>query len=152
MASNKKDLKAYVRYDGTGRIVSSSVILQRFKPKDGNWQEIQAYECCDPSCPNSTYAGEGNPNGDWIITDIQDVYGGSIISLETNPFTGVTVEFQNIDCTTGLPIGEIIAVGPSTGGTYDWFIPSAIWDESCDIQSRRICGFNYQSAWTLFGF
>lgn len=152
MASNKKDLKAYVRYDGTGRIVSSSVILQRFKPKDGNWQEIQAYECCDPSCPNSTYAGEGNPNGDWIATDLQEVYGGVILSLATNPFTGVTVQFQNIDCVTGLGIGEIITVGPETGTTYDWFIPDAIWNESCDLQSRRICGFNYQSAWTLFGF
>lgn len=39
-------LKAYVRFDGTGRIVPSSLILQRFKPKDGNWQEINATECC----------------------------------------------------------------------------------------------------------
>ena len=146
MASNKKDLKAYVRYDGTGRVIAGSLILQRFKPKDGNWQEVQAYECCDPSCPSPVY-GE-----DWIIDNIEDVYGGSILSLATNPFTGVTVEFQNMDCTTGLPIGEIISVGPSTGGTYDWFIPSAIWDEACDLQTRRICGFNYYSNWTLFGF
>jgi hypothetical protein len=48
MASNKKDLKAYVRYDGTGRLISGSLILQRFKPKVGNWKRIQAYECCDP--------------------------------------------------------------------------------------------------------
>lgn len=48
MASNKKDLKAFVRYDGTGRVVSSSVILARTKPKVGNWKEIQTYECCGP--------------------------------------------------------------------------------------------------------
>jgi hypothetical protein len=48
MASNKKDLKAYVRYDGTGRLISGSLILQRFNPKVGNWKRIQAYECCDP--------------------------------------------------------------------------------------------------------
>ena len=146
MASNKKDLKAYVRYDGTGRVIAGSLILQRFKPKDGNWQEVQAYECCDPSCPNPVYSE------DWIIYDIQEIYGGVIINLATNPYTGVTVEFQNIDCVTGLPIGEIVAVGPSTGTTYEWFVPSAIWDESCDLQTRKICGFNYQSAWTLFGF
>jgi hypothetical protein len=146
MASNKKDLKAYVRYDGTGRVIAGSLILQRFKPKDGNWQEVQAYECCDPSCPNTVY------NEDWIIYDIQEIYGGVIISVATNPFTGVTIQLQNIDCVTGLGIGEIITVGPDTGTTYEWFVPSAVWDESCDLQTRRICGFNYQSAWTLFGF
>lgn len=40
-------LKAFVRYDGSGRVVSSSLILQRFKPKVGNWKEIDAYECCN---------------------------------------------------------------------------------------------------------
>jgi hypothetical protein len=46
MASNKR-LKAYVRYDGTGRVVPSSLILARFKPAVGNYQEIDAYECCN---------------------------------------------------------------------------------------------------------
>lgn len=45
--SNKKDLKAFVRYDGTGRVISGSLILQRNKPKVGNWVEIEAYECCN---------------------------------------------------------------------------------------------------------
>lgn len=48
MATNKRDLKAYVRYDGTGRVIAGSLILQRFKPKVGNWKEINAYECCNP--------------------------------------------------------------------------------------------------------
>jgi hypothetical protein len=48
MATNKRDLKAYVRYDGTGRVISGSLILQRFKPKVGNWQETPAYLCCNP--------------------------------------------------------------------------------------------------------
>jgi len=46
MATNNK-LKAYVRYDGTGRVIAGSLILQRFKPKVGNWQEIDANECCN---------------------------------------------------------------------------------------------------------
>lgn len=50
MASNKR-LKAYVRFDGTGRVIPGSLILQRFKPKVGNWKEINAYECCNPT-PN----------------------------------------------------------------------------------------------------
>lgn len=54
MASNKRDLKAYVRFDGTGRVVPSSVILQRFKPKDGNYKEIDAYECCNDITTTTT--------------------------------------------------------------------------------------------------
>jgi hypothetical protein len=46
MANNNK-LKAYVRYDGTGRVVSGSLILQSFKPQVGNWVEIDANECCN---------------------------------------------------------------------------------------------------------
>jgi len=46
MANNNK-LKAYVRYDGSGRVIAGSLILQRFKPKVGNWQEIDANECCN---------------------------------------------------------------------------------------------------------
>lgn len=48
MATNNK-LKAYVRYDGDGRVIAGSLILQRFKPKVGNWQEIDANECCNPT-------------------------------------------------------------------------------------------------------
>lgn len=48
MASNKKDLKAFVRFDGTGRVIPSSVILARTMPKVGNWRQIKTYECCEP--------------------------------------------------------------------------------------------------------
>jgi hypothetical protein len=42
-----KKLKAFVRFDGSGKIVPSSVILQRSKPKVGNWKEIPSTECCN---------------------------------------------------------------------------------------------------------
>ena len=44
---NKRDLKAFSRFDGTGRIVPGSTVLRRQKPKVGNWKEIPAYECCN---------------------------------------------------------------------------------------------------------
>lgn len=47
MASNKRSLKSYVRFDGTGRVIAGSNILQRFKPKVGKWKQTQAYECCN---------------------------------------------------------------------------------------------------------
>ena len=53
-AYNRKDLKAYVRYDGSGRVVPGSLILRRQKPKVGNWTEIQAYECCNPTTTTTT--------------------------------------------------------------------------------------------------
>jgi hypothetical protein len=57
MAQNtNRPLKAYVRFDGTGRIVPSSLILRRKKPKVGKWVEIPAYECCNyvPTTTTST--------------------------------------------------------------------------------------------------
>ena len=73
MASNRRTLKAYVRYDGTGKIIPGSLILSRIKPKVGNWVETVAYECCnelttttttttlDPNCIYFTIeATEGN--------------------------------------------------------------------------------------------
>jgi len=40
-------LKAFVRYDGQGRVISGSLVLRQTKPKVGNWKEITAYECCN---------------------------------------------------------------------------------------------------------
>ena len=51
---DKRPLKAYVRFDGTGRIVPSSLILRRKMPKVGKWVEIPAYECCNPTTTTST--------------------------------------------------------------------------------------------------
>ena len=47
MTPNKRDLKAYARYDGSGRIVGGSLILRRKKPKVGKWVEVQGYQCCN---------------------------------------------------------------------------------------------------------
>lgn len=54
--NNKKDLKAFVRYDGSGRVVAGSLILRRKKPKVGKWTEIQGYECCTDHTLTTTVA------------------------------------------------------------------------------------------------
>lgn len=46
-SNNNNKLKAFVRFDGSGRIIPSSLIVQSFKPKVGNWKEIDAKECCN---------------------------------------------------------------------------------------------------------
>jgi len=50
----KRDLKGYVRYDGSGRIVAGSLILRRKMPKVGRWVQVTAYECCTPTTTTTT--------------------------------------------------------------------------------------------------
>jgi hypothetical protein len=56
MGNNRKDLKAYVRFDGSGRVVPGSLVLRKKMPKVGKWIEIQAYECCAPTTTTTTTA------------------------------------------------------------------------------------------------
>lgn len=51
---NTRPLKAFVRFDGSGRIVAGSLVLRKNKPKVGKWKEILAYECCNPTTTTST--------------------------------------------------------------------------------------------------
>jgi hypothetical protein len=53
---NLRPLKAYVRFDGSGRIVAGSLILRKNKPKVGKWMEIPAYECCEFTTSTTTTA------------------------------------------------------------------------------------------------
>jgi hypothetical protein len=55
-SNNNNKLKAFVRFDGSGRIVPSSLIVQAFKPKVGNWKEIDAKECCNYTTTTTTTA------------------------------------------------------------------------------------------------
>jgi hypothetical protein len=54
MASNKRLLKAYIRYDGNGRVIPGSPIMRQSAPKDGHWHEINAYLCCNTTTTTST--------------------------------------------------------------------------------------------------
>lgn len=45
--ANQRNLKAFVRFDGSGRIVAGSLILRKNKPRVGRWYEIPAYQCCN---------------------------------------------------------------------------------------------------------
>lgn len=54
--NNKRDLQAYVRIDGSGRVVAGSLVLRKKKPKVGKWHEIQTYECCNETTTTTTTA------------------------------------------------------------------------------------------------
>lgn len=56
MSSLNRNLRAFVRFDGQGRVVAGSLILRKSKPKVGRWQEILAYECCNQTSTTTTTA------------------------------------------------------------------------------------------------
>lgn len=57
MANNQKKLKAFVRYDGSGRVVAGSLILRKNKPRVGRWFEIPSYDCCNDTTTSTTTGG-----------------------------------------------------------------------------------------------
>ena len=54
MTPNKRDLKAFVRIDGQGRVIAGSLVLRKKMPKVGKWYEVPAYECCVFTTTTST--------------------------------------------------------------------------------------------------
>ena len=54
MASNKRFLKGWIRFDGAGKVIPGGNILSPTKPKVGNWKEIPAYRCCNSSTSTTT--------------------------------------------------------------------------------------------------
>lgn len=84
--ANNRNLKAYVRYDGSGRIIAGSNIFAKSMPKLGNWKEVQTYICCNtPSLnPNCIYftieATEGNLDFYFQVFVVND--GGPDLAVE----------------------------------------------------------------------
>jgi len=66
---NSRPLKAFVRFDGSGRIVAGSLILRKNKPKVGKWKEIQAYECCFLTSTTTTSTTTVAPTTTTTTTD-----------------------------------------------------------------------------------
>lgn len=80
---DKRPLKAYVRYDGNGRIIPGSLILSRIKPKNGGYVQTPGYECCnDTTTTTTTTAAPGNV-GIAASTDF-DITGNFTIEMFVN--------------------------------------------------------------------
>jgi hypothetical protein len=58
--ANQNNLKAWVRYDGTGTVVTAGPIFQANKPKVGNWKQINSSLCCNPSGTTTTTTTGGS--------------------------------------------------------------------------------------------
>jgi len=141
---NKKDLKAFVRYDGTGRVIAGSLILQRSKPKVGNWDQIGAYQCCDPYCLPPVY------ETDYIVYDVIEEETGVTFLIATNPFiSGLVLEVCVISCESDPPSRIIpLQVELVQGNLYSYFVPNDILFQSCALGLRRVCTAT-KSGWDI---
>jgi hypothetical protein len=85
--SNQRNLKAFVRYDGSGRVVAGSLVLRKNKPKVGKWKEILTYECCNdiPTTSTTTTAALGT-----LVKISSDNMFDPICSAETTISVQVT--------------------------------------------------------------
>ena len=101
-SNNNNKLKAFVRFDGSGRIVPSSLIVQAFKPKVGNYQEIDAKECCNYVAPTTTSTTTIAP----ITTTTTTAAPTTTTSTTVEPTTTTTTTVEpTTTTTTTLPPG-----------------------------------------------
>ena len=120
MATNNK-LKAYVRFDGTGRVIAGSLILQRFKPKVGNWVEIDANECCNYVPTTTTTTTTSTPTTTTTTTPTPGACFCYTISNET----AGTLLYTYTDCSsseyfrTPISADTVVIVCSSTAVTGD---------------------------------
>lgn len=60
--ANQSKLKAWLRYDGTGRVVTAGPIFQANKPKVGNWRQMNIDLCCNSNGTTTTTTTGGGSN------------------------------------------------------------------------------------------
>jgi hypothetical protein len=138
MASNKRDLKAYVRYDGNGRLISGSLILQRFKPKVGNWVEIDAYECCNPTTSTTTSTTTETPATTTTTTTealstLRFYYNGSAA------FLGASVN--------GVPVTVVSGSFGPWGPGFPDVIATTNQSGNCTVQVTMDTGSSFAIFW-----
>tara|TARA_R110000822_G_scaffold12379_2_gene44834 strand:+ start:1185 stop:1604 length:420 start_codon:yes stop_codon:yes gene_type:complete len=107
---NKRPLKAFVRFDGSGRVVSGSLVLRRNKPKVGNWQEIVAYECCNPTTTAIAY-----PAGQ--VSSASDAADACALTLDTVVYLKLAT--VNVIAVGSIVYNDAAGLNPFDGsGTY----------------------------------
>lgn len=83
MANNQRNLKAFVRYDGSGRVVAGSLILRKNRPRVGRWFEIPTYTCCNDVPTVMTDTIPGSFPFSYVSVSIQ-CDGSNVLSVYTN--------------------------------------------------------------------
>lgn len=101
---NNKKLKAFVRYDGSGRVVAGSLVLRQNKPKVGKWQEITAYECCNNTTGGNSQSAPCSALGS--VSQFTILAGSTITSTGPTVISGKIGLYPGT-AVTGFPPGTI---------------------------------------------
>lgn len=102
---DNKRLRAFVRFDGSGRVVAGSLILRKNKPKVGKWVEISAYECCNPPA----------------VSSMKIVGTGQIANCSADTTNGTTVYFATSTIVDGTALFTDAALTiPFVPDTYQY--------------------------------
>lgn len=122
--SNKK-LNAYVRFDGSGRVVAGSLILRKKMPKVGRWQQIRAYECCEPVLNQP------------VVTDISvGTVSSSTIQITWTDFVVPEGGEPIVDYSMKLDDTLVSSVAPGTETyTFTGLVPSTSYDVSIVVST-----------------
>jgi hypothetical protein len=110
MASNKRFLKAYARFDGSGRIVTASTILRKNKPKVGSWKEVQTYLCCNPT--ELFYTPTLPITGPYVRIFCDEVQQDSG-TAGSGPYTNVTDLIENLNADGDTSVFGTYSAGPN---------------------------------------
>ena len=115
-----KDLKAYVRYDGSGRVVAGSLVFRKKKPKNGRWSEISSNLCCNPggntTTTTTTTGGGGTTPTAWVV----NLYGTEAYACASIPsvITIVYTESSTLNIGTTLWADAALTIPFNTSDTY----------------------------------
>lgn len=112
-----KDLKAFVRYDGSGRVVAGSLVFRKKKPKNGRWGEITKNLCCNPnSSTTTTTTASGSTStafAEYYYTNQYNACNSSVsgtltfYSASTTISSGIAI-FQDAALTIPVTAGQVI--------------------------------------------
>jgi hypothetical protein len=121
--NNNNKLKAFVRFDGSGRVVPSSLIVQAFKPKVGNYKEIDAKECCNYVPTTTTTTTSPSAPGNYFIQlfELTDGVCGLLPVNELDIYTedSVTIgKWYTFNIESEIYSVHIISAGSSGGPTW----------------------------------
>lgn len=102
----RKKLKAFVRFDGSGRVVPGSLVLRKQAPKVGRWQEVVANECCGPVIPPVV---TDPVVGTVAATTIDITWTAATVSPGQNPITHYLIKLDTV---------QVAAEIVGSGGPY----------------------------------
>jgi hypothetical protein len=147
--STNKDLKAYIRIDGSGRDVPGSLVLRTKMPKNGKWRQILAGQCCNPvvgptTTTTTTQAivivlggvGNGEASDSTVCLQIQ-LYSDIYMSLATPNVIAIGDTFYS----------DAAGTNPFVGNATTWRVfrtpngtrYAAVWDANGVVGNFAPC-------------